>query len=889
MSRGRESGISKVFAVPHFHYDVEWWKTEDGYNEDVAEILDRAFELLDRYEDFTYVVDQALALRPYWDEHPEMHEKIRGWIEDGRLEMVGGTLCSPDENIPTGEALVRQYVYGRNFFEDEVGCRVVTGWEIDAFGHPAQYAQIAAGAGMKGFVFARGVQDWQSPSQPVHFMWESPDGTRVLTNWLAAHYIGFTPLSPVKSINFRIFEREMKARLEYEGRRTSSGILMFPFGTDFSVPYENWMEFVENWNREDRPEVTFSLPAEFFAELDGRKDQLPLVRGELNPLLTGCYESRERVKKLCRRSQYSILNAEKWAALAWWETGEEYPRESLDEAWELILENDFHDIVCGTGTDKVYRNTLKRYARAGELIEQVRSGSLDALTKKFVKAGETGYAVFNSLNWQRRSLITIPHDDGGIGQPEAGQHVVTGPDGKAIPCQHTPSGLLFQADVLPMGFSVYSVSRDEEGGAAGRSAGSLKIQGLEAENEYLHLSLDGRTGGLVSIYDKELDREMLDTARRHGNEIVVEEDAGNLWTVQKTGREWTSGSWRCEVRVVEEGPVRVGFEIRGGNKDFNCVRRVYLEAGARHVDFETVIDFKGKDRRVKAVFDLPFSGRPVFETPYYSEPRSPGHHCAQNWVDISNGRRGLAVLNSGNPGTDVEHNSIGIVLMRSVSVASPALLRFIAKDRDKILRGLREAAGYLKRGLGMQLAEWSLYDVHGLMLREWSSAGGPRMKGGTTGVDHLVPWLLWHRESDCWERGAHTFKYRVISHAGGWREANLPRAGWEFNTPADVRHATHAGGSKGTKSACLFDAGVDGALILSALKKAEKEEGLVARFYDSHGRGAEARFKFRNGGPGSCEGCNLVEARETKNLKKSGPVLKQTISAWKIASYLLKK
>ena len=72
----KRHNIRKAHATPHFHFDVERWKTEDGYNADVKAILNRAFELPETHPDFTYVIGQALALRPYWEKHPEMHEKI---------------------------------------------------------------------------------------------------------------------------------------------------------------------------------------------------------------------------------------------------------------------------------------------------------------------------------------------------------------------------------------------------------------------------------------------------------------------------------------------------------------------------------------------------------------------------------------------------------------------------------------------------------------------------------------------------------------------------------------------------------------------------------------------------------------------------------------------
>jgi alpha-mannosidase len=880
---GDMARIKKIHAIPHFHYDVEWWKTEDGYNKDVAGILDRAFEMLDEYPDFTYSIDQALALRPYWDSHPDMREKIRRWVKEGRIELIGGTFCSPDENIPTGEALARQYIYGKRFLEDVVGGRVETAWEIDAFGHPAQFAQIVAKANLKQFAFARGVQNWRDPDAPIHFYWESPDGTRVLCNWFAAHYIGFAPPSPT-SISPRLFRSEVESRVEYEGIRTRASILMFPFGSDFTVPDPKWVELVRRWKSKSRtPEIEFSLPRTFFDELRAEGAEPPVIRGELNPLLTGCYESREKVKKLCRRSQYKIMDAEKWASIAWARGLAEYPRERLDRAWELVLENDFHDIVCGTGTDKVYRNTIARYEEAMSAIEEVGKASRAALAALAdTRGGGEPVIAFNSLNWQRRELIEVPLESINADPDADGEFVATGPAGEPIACQRSGDSLLALVTLPPMGYGVLNVKQAPKQGV---KAPDLSVEGLSAENAFLRISIDPKSGCISSVYDKQLGRETLDPSRWLGNEILAEEDAGNLWTVQKTGLTWEGKDYRSEVRHIENGPLRIGFESRGKHKDMNRVQRVYLTAGSRRIDFETEIDFKGKDMRVKAMFAPSISGKSVFETPFYAQPREDGHWCAQNWADISNGRRGLAVLNAGNPGMDAERNTLGLVLFRGVSVFSAAYVRYLAKNWTDILRASNEAKEIFKKGLGM--AEWALYKHHGITLREWSSGGGPEMKGGWSIPDHIIPWLLWMMPADCWERGKHTFKYAIYPHEGDWRAAHLPRRGLEFNTPVTVVSAASKGKGALGRAATLFSAGDDEAAIAVALKKAEKSEALVARVYDSIGRGAKARLSLGEMQLKSCRKINITEDIKGSAVRLALGSAVDNISPWEIASYLM--
>ena len=403
------------------------------------------------------------------------------------------------------------------------------------------------------------------------------------------------------------------------------------------------------------------------------------------------------------------------------------------------------------------------------------------------------------------------------------------------------------------------------------------------ENEYLRVTLVPRTGCLVSVFDKETGRETLDCSRYLGNELLAEEDAGNLWTVQKTGEAWEGKRYRSTIRLIESGPVRAGFEARGRHKDMDRVQRVYLEAGSRRVDFETDIDFKGRDMRVKAMFGAAAGGKPVFETPFYSEPRNPGHWCAQNWVDISNGKRGLAVLNSGNPGMDAETDCMGLVLFRSVSVFSAAYLRYLARNMASILRASVEAKEIMKKGLGH--AEWALYEHHGITLREWSSEGGMSMKGVFT-PDHLAPFIAMTKPAECWERGMHSFRYAIYPHAGDWKAASLPRAGVEFNTPAVALGSGKAKGPLG-RSVSLFSAGEDAAAIMVALKKAEKSDALVARAYDALGDGSKLRFS--NSGPAIARArkTNITEDEKGSALRVNAGTAQASLSKWEIGTYLL--
>lgn len=838
----------RIHAIPHFHFDLEWWKSEPGYACDVADIMDAAMDMLDAHPEFTFVLDQATAIKPWWDARPEKREALRAHIRAGRVECVGGTWAAPDENIPTGEALIRNFLAGREFFENELGARVNTAWEIDEFGHPAQMPQIFSGCGFSQFVFARGVPMNRHEDHPADFVWKAPDGSGILTHWLSAHYTGLVPLfNPL--INRYLFMRELRGRMALQAAQAQSDNMFLPLGTDFQVPDAQWLDFISEWNGTETAKMQLSLPDRYFRDLRAAAgDALPRIAGEFNPLLTGCYESREKIKRGCRAAQHAILEAEKLAAICHASGWIPWPVKKFRIAWDNILKNDFHDTICGTGTDAVYRDSLKRYDEAMELVGGIRDGALGVIARRAPVTGKgCNILVFNSLNHEREETVCATLDAKTINGLKTGKikHLAAfGPDGRAAPVQVCGGRALFRAAAPQLGYAVYRIA-PISGKNYEKLGNPFKIQGLCFENGLVRISFDERTGALESLYHIAGGREALDTAdERLGNGLVVEEDAGNLWTVQKTGRVWCDRDFPApEIRVAESGPVRLVVEVSGAHRGLHARRRIILNANSPRVDFVTHIDFTGRDLRVKARFPAAGATRAVFETPFCATERGDGHHCAQNWVDMETDGCGLALFNSGNPGHDAQGNILDIVLMRSVS-AFPArkIARFVKNNLPELRRSLRQAWRHTVQGLGVSLGEWDLYEFHGLMLREWSSAGpSPDSRGRMNLLDHLRPLLDADRPADCWERGAHSFRYAALPHSGGFSDAALPLQALAFNTPMTCAIVKKTTGELPARHSFLQTGG-DPAVLLTALKLRETGGALIARVYDAHGRGAHGKF-----------------------------------------------
>jgi len=659
---------------------------------------------------------------------------------------------------------------------------------------------------------------------------------------------------------------------------------------DFLEPSPFWPEFIKRWNKSGaNPPAEFSLPSKFFDEMRAFIAELPTVSGELNPMFTGCYDSRERVKKLCRESQHAAAEAERLASVAASSGWMNWPAATLDSAWKNILKNDFHDVLCGTGTDPVYLNTLARYGDALEDIASVSGDAVAAIASRANTSSQPGEPVLivNSLAFARRELVTVPVPENAA----AFEWEAAAPGGEKTPCQLTDGGLIFIADLPPMGYAVYHITKKKaaakkKAATPDAAAGPFKIDGLVFENDIMRAALDPRTGALFSLIDKRTGRETLDTSQSFSNELLAEEDIGNLWSVYKTGREWRAARYPVRIRFIETGPVRATAEITGAHKGMNRRQLVSLTAGSPRVDFHTHIDFSGRDLRVRALFGLKSSGGCVCETPFHATARGDGHHCAENWVDIPAAEgAGAALLNRGIPGCEASGNCASLALMRSISVLPPALPGYLLKNLPALLDTLAKTARLALGSHGMGMAEWSTHPFHLLTLREWASGGGdPDASGGNPlAADHLLPYVNFGKESLAWERGTHDFHYALLPHAGDWRAANLTAEGLAVNTPPRVLQAARSKGSLPAAHS-FFDLGRDAAATLVTIKQSLAGGAFTARVYDSGGAGADVRI--RAWAPiAKCEKTDMMEKNIIAPVKVSSGIARDKLAPWEIATY----
>lgn len=361
-----------LHAVGHAHIDSAWlWPVRETVRK-VARTFSNVLSLMDEDPDFVFVASSAQQYAWIKQYYPDLFERIRERVAEGRFVPVGSMWVESDTNLPGSEAMARQFVAGKSFFLREFGIDTPEVWLPDSFGYSGALPQIAKAAGAQWFLTQK--ISWNETNRMPHhtFQWEGIDGTRL-----------FTHFPPVDTYNARVTAEELAhAERNYadKGRGTVS-LLPYGYGDGGGGPTREMVAAVERTNSlEGSPRVVHSTSRGFFEAAEAEYPRPEVWSGELYlEFHRGTYTSQLNTKQGNRRSEHLLREAELWAATATIRAGADYPAERLHELWETVLLQQFHDILPGSSIAWVYQDAERNYAAVATELEQIIDDSLRAL------------------------------------------------------------------------------------------------------------------------------------------------------------------------------------------------------------------------------------------------------------------------------------------------------------------------------------------------------------------------------------------------------------------------------------------------------------------------------------------------------------------------------
>ena len=646
-----------LHMIGNAHIDPVWlWQWPEGYQE-VRATFRSAIDRMDEYPDFVFTCDSVVFLEWVEESDPELFERIRERIAEGRWQVIGGWWVEPDCNIPAGESFVRQALYGQRYLRDRFGITATTGANLDSFGHNATIPQLLRRSGMDSYVFLRpGPHEQDLPGST--FWWESPDGSRVLAYRIPHEYCA--PRADLGEQLDKVLARLPDAEGEF--------MVFYGVGNHGGGPTRANLDSIARLNREgELPPLELSSPRRFF-DTAAREGDIPVHAGELQHHGVGCYTSHSGIKRWNRRAENLLLRAEKWSAVADVLGAQPYPLARLTEAWKLLLFNQFHDTLAGTSIAPAYEDARDQIGHASSIAALSFNRAIQSIARRIRIEPEeemTPLVVFNPHPWPVRADVEFEF----AGYPAA-DACMTDHEGVAVPVQRvlgttTLNGsrcrLVFPAELPALGYRVYRIRAEGEEQRLWEAPGETTL-----ENEHLCLEIDPETARVVRLVVKATGADLAFPGSRHA---VVIDDPSDTWGHGVRAYDEELGELTCtSTRVVESGPVRTVLRVESSYGASTLREDYVLGAHARHLDIRIALDWREQLKLLKLRYPTSVeTDRATFEVPYGHIERVAGgdEEPGQAWVDVSGAGVGLSVLNDAKHGYDVRGGDIGISAVRS--------------------------------------------------------------------------------------------------------------------------------------------------------------------------------------------------------------------------------
>ena len=797
----------------HAHLDMAWlWTTDETY-----EVAERTFKsVLNLQQDFPALTFGHTSPALYqWIEvnRPQLFEQIRDAVRSNKWEILGGMWIEPETNLVSGESLIRQLLYGQEYYQDKFGKLCQVAWLPDSFGFTWQLPQIMQQCGIEYFV--TGKLHWNDTTKFPHgcFWWESPDGTRMLTLMSPPNVTGVMDTNPITMTDYAI---------AWETQTGLQDIFWLPgVGDHGGGPTRDMLEVAAKWQDSPFfPEIKFSTATDYLEKISNSNNlpvsqymrasplsspvedvpwnvrtqspRLPVWQDELYlELHRGCYTVHAEQKKYNRYCERLLYEAELWLSVATL-LGEDrldsqplFPimnniiekaglcqgdeQQLIEIAWKKVLFNQFHDILPGTSIPEVFTEADRDWKTAIEIGENVRQSALKAIAGNIdlsqAPPDAKAIVVFNSLNGQRSQVVTITASK---------HHRILDLQGNSIPCQIESEQLMFLAEDIPgVGYRVYWLVEDE------LEADNNEPAEFVLENEYIKAIVDRHTGNINSLYDKNAKREILAEPAT----LQAFTDEGQYWDAWNIDPEYEQKQLDepklKSITWLEAGAIRQKIRVVRQLNKSQFIQDYILENHSPILKVANTVDWQETHVMVKAAFNFNLqSETATYEIPCGAIERSTKPQTAAerakwevsglNWADISDREQnyGVSLLNDGKYGYDARSNCLRLTLLRSSTWPDP--------------------------------------------------------------------------QSD---RGIHHFTYAIYPHQSSWKEAKTVQKGYELNTPMQtviVDEHQQDSTRRLLPTSELLNLSADN-LILMALKS--NNRGIILRCYEAHGESAQLNLR----------------------------------------------
>ncbi len=633
-----------LHLVGNSHIDAAWlWPWSETSTDVIPNTWRTSLKLAAMFPGYVFAASAAAYYDAMDHLFPTLADSLRAAVDAGQWALVGGWWLEPDQNIPSGEDLARQGLYGQRYFQHRYGHRARVGWTPDSFGYPWTLPQIYRQAGLDYFVTQK--IRWNDSTQLPYdaFYWEGRDGTRLFTY----NPYGYdSDLEPQQLIHDRLDDVRRNAGIHHQ-------MVLYGVGDHGGGPTIEMLERAEKlWRVPTFPVMEYDNPDHALADLRGSEPDsaFPVWRDELYlEYHRATYTTQARQKWSARHSDALLRTAEGLAAL---DTAT-YPRAALEGAWHRVLFNEFHDVLPGSGIHQIYLDADRQYDSAWAALDTLTRRGLDDLAARLdtrgAPRGTVPVVVFNPLTWARSGVVGVP---------------LAGGD----------SATVLARDVPALGARVYFARAGTRTLASRLPA--PRVGPTWIENAYLRIEVDTTTGDITRIYDRRNRREALAAGGR-ANVLQVLYDKPQEWDAWNTGfngQQWDVTQTSGMTRHADQAEARIGFTRQWGLSTFR--QTLVLGRETPYLDVINDVDWHETHKMLKVALTAGVSpDSATYEIPYGTigrscNPRTKAERAkyevpGQRWADLSDSLYGVSILNDSKYGWDCHGNVLRLSLLRA--------------------------------------------------------------------------------------------------------------------------------------------------------------------------------------------------------------------------------
>jgi alpha-mannosidase len=644
-----------VLATGHAHIDIAWlWPVSETIRK-CARTFSSQLALIEKYRDYIFGASQPQEYVFVRDNYPELYERIKEAVRQGRWEPLGGMWVEPDCNLISGESMIRQILHGKNFFRDEFGIDVQNLWLPDVFGYSGSMPQILKKSGIKYFLSQK--LSWNQYNEfPYHtFKWKGIDGSEVL-----AHFPPENTYNSQLGTDYLIPGRDNFREKDF----ISEFISLFGVGDGGGGPKEENIELgIRMADLKGAPKVRFGKAADFFERIAKYEDQLKTWEGELYfELHRGTYTTQAYVKKANRKLECELKALEfLFSCLPL----SEYPGGQLDAVWKTVMLNQFHDILPGSSITKVYEVARKEYAGAFQKCEHLRRTA----ASKMFEEDDNCLVLFNCLHYPYDMPIKLPASWTG--------HGVKDQSGNVLHTQLVDERTLVQINVKP--YSFFTLHKAETENIIVTMENDLVLENNLVKYEF------AEDGTLLYAYDKTENRTIL-AEDELGNLFTLYEDRPknwDAWDIDITYEDHALENARMlERTILPAGNVQMGLRFVLAIGKSKIRQDIVLARNSKRLDFRTFMDWRENHKMLRVAFPVDIiSAQASFDIQYGFIKRNTHRKTSwdmakfevvgQRYADLSDDDYGVALLNDCKYGYKILGNVIDLNLLRSPTYPDP--------------------------------------------------------------------------------------------------------------------------------------------------------------------------------------------------------------------------